>query len=74
MQNSSSHHSLGSLSAATQRPGGKALPPMSKFYYGPAQARSSSERSLHSGGKQMSIFAWGQLFTVVVSHIYVACQ
>lgn len=68
MQNSSSHQSLGSLNAAAQRPGRKAFPPMSKYYYGPAQTRSSSERSLKSGGKQMIIFAWAnssQLFSVI---------
>lgn len=58
MQNSSSRPSVGSLNAATQRQGGKALPPLSKYYYGPAQTRGSSERSLSSGGKQMIIFAW----------------
>lgn len=74
MQNSSSHHSISSLNAATQRPGGKALPPLSKYYYGPAQTRSSSEKSLSSGSKQMIICAWGQLFTNLFSNICVASQ
>lgn len=65
MQNSSSHHSLSSLSSTTQRSGGKALPPMSKFYYGPAQTRTSS----NSGGKQIVIFASGQLFTIFQLHL-----